>query len=180
MTTTHDRGGAPVTMLRCPLRASGLHPTLVLALRDMRRANGRDEETGRGEGNAWWAGWALGMVVLDTLAGDTSGGRVQELFEQLLKDHGIEPDDARTIYRLRCSILHGYGLPTTGQLGGRRAIITDERHAVALDSDVKGRIVVSIPVFCAHLVERIAFEAPANWDATQIDTQYPYPESRQR
>jgi len=52
-------------------------------LRDIRSANGRDPETGDGDGNDSWIGLSIAMIVLDTLSsdGDTdkvlqrSGGR---------------------------------------------------------------------------------------------------------
>jgi hypothetical protein len=56
MTTAIDRGGRFTPMLRCETNQTHLYTTLVLALRDMRDANGRDPTTGAGDGNASWIG----------------------------------------------------------------------------------------------------------------------------
>jgi hypothetical protein len=64
MTTRLDYGCRKSQMLQTTVRDSGLHPSLVLALRDMRTANGRDATTGEREGNDSWIGLCLGMVVL--------------------------------------------------------------------------------------------------------------------
>src|ERR1044071_2135520 len=102
MTTQLDRGTDPAPpMVQCELRASNLYPSLVLALRDMRQANGRDLVTGDGEGNESWIGLSLGMVILDTLSG--SSHPVGARWELLLTTHGITQEDAGIIYRLRCS-----------------------------------------------------------------------------
>jgi hypothetical protein len=73
VTTLRDHSDFPPTRLICGVRPSGLYPSLVLAVRDMRTANGRDEETGAGVGNHSWIALALGMVVLDTLSGEIPG-----------------------------------------------------------------------------------------------------------
>jgi hypothetical protein len=68
MTTQLDRGSDPApSMLRCELQASNLYPNLVLALRDMRQANGRDLVTGDGEGNESWIGLSLGVASLEVV-----------------------------------------------------------------------------------------------------------------
>ena len=67
------RSGRTTRMLQCPPRQSNLYPTLVLALRDMRQTNGRDPETGTGDGNESWIGLSLAMIVLDTLSGPSVG-----------------------------------------------------------------------------------------------------------
>jgi hypothetical protein len=108
MSTLDDRGESG-PKLACPERGSRLYPTLILALRDMRRANGRDATTGEGAGNESWIGLALGMIVLDTLSGSDEG--VWARWLRLLSDHGLTHDDAAIAYQLRCSLLHGYGLP---------------------------------------------------------------------
>lgn len=96
-------------MLRCDLNEANVYPTLFLALRDMRTANGRDETTGAGRGNESWMGLSIAMTVLDTL---TSGNEpVGQRWESLLTSHGVDPADAKLIYALRCSLLHGYGPP---------------------------------------------------------------------
>lgn len=48
MTTEQDHGDSSVIMLRCELQPSNLYPTLVLALRDMRDANGLPVPPGMG------------------------------------------------------------------------------------------------------------------------------------
>jgi hypothetical protein len=169
MTTQLDRGSDPApSMLRCEQRASNLYPSLVLALRDMRQANGRDLVTGDGEGNESWIGLSLGMVILDTLSGDSNGVRAR--WELLLTTHGITQEDARIIYRLRCSLLHGYGLPKPSMVNGRTVLLTSDVTAHAIDTSTSGRALVSVPVFCGRLVERIAAAAPQNWDTSLIDT----------
>jgi hypothetical protein len=69
MTTERDHGNHEREMLRCELRDSHLYPSLELALRDMREANGRDPMTGAGDGNESWIGLSMAMIVLDTLSG---------------------------------------------------------------------------------------------------------------
>jgi hypothetical protein len=173
MTTQKDFGaGDPPNMLQCPLSESNLYPTLVLALRDMRQANGRDPETGTGDGNESWIGLSLAMIVLDTLSGpsDGVGGR----WRRLLTRHEISGDDADIIYALRCSLLHGYGFPHPDNAHGRRVYLTPYRDACAVDTSATGRALVSVPVFCGRLVERIAAEAPSDWDTSTIDTDAQY------
>ena len=117
MTTQRDHGRTEVSMLRCALNARDLHPTLVLALRDMSTANGREEVTGEGEGNRSWIALVLGMAVLDTLSG--SQGRPGPRFKRLLKAHLVSGDDAEIIWTLRNSLVHGYGLPLPSRTFGR-------------------------------------------------------------
>jgi hypothetical protein len=161
-------------MLQCPPREANLYPTLVLALRDMRCANGRDPTTGEGAGNDSWIGLIVGMTVLDTLSGDKGKGKTGERWARLLTDHDISTDDAKIIYALRCSLLHGYGLPTAKEACGRRVVLTAESDGQAIDTSKNGLAVLSVPAFCKDLVERIAAEAPDDWDASgiQIDTDY--------
>ena len=157
-------------MLQCELRASNLYPSLVLALRDMRQANGRDPVTGDGQGNESWIGLSLAMVILDTLSGSSNG--VWARWELLLTAHGITQEDARIIYKLRCSLLHGYGLPKPSTVSGRTVLLTSDvtAHAIDTSTSTSGRALVSVPVFCGRLVERIAAAAPQNWDTSLIDT----------
>jgi hypothetical protein len=170
MTTERDHGSHKPKMLRCELRGSHLYPRLELALRDMRQANDRDPTTGSGDGNESWIGLSLAMIVLDTLSGDDHdvGGR----WERLLTRHKVSPDDAKIVYALRCSLLHGYGPPKPAKSCGRKVLLTDDRAAYALDTSRPGRALVSVPVFCGRLVERIAAEAPGDWDDSLIDTNY--------
>ena len=172
MTTARDRGDSQIGMLRCELDPSNIYPTLVLALRDMRRANGRDPVTGDGDGNEWWAGLAVGMVVLDTLSGEQQGAG--QRFVRLLRHHGVLTEDAHMIWKLRNSLLHGYGLPKPGEVSGRKMLLTDDREGYALDTSREGVVLVSVPVFCARLVERIAAEARDDWDVSLLNTDYPY------
>jgi hypothetical protein len=155
-------------MLECPLQGTSLYTTLVLALRDMRDAHGRDAVTGRGNGDQRWIGLVLGMIVLDTLSG--KDGKVGERWSRLLTAHGISPQDANLIYKVRCSLLHGYGPPS--RVDGRRIFLTREQDAFAIESDSHDRGLLSVPVFCRVLVERIAFEAHASWDASLVDTEF--------
>lgn len=155
-------------MLQCEVDASGLYPSLVLALRDMRQANGRDLVSGAGEGNESWIGLSLGMIVLDTLSGSAEG--VWDRWKLLLTSHGITPEDAKIIYKLRCSVMHGYGLPKPSAVAGRPLLLTSDAVAFAVDTSVAGRASVSVPVFCGRLVERIAAAAPQNWDTSLINT----------
>jgi hypothetical protein len=170
MTTEHDHGNHALEMLRCELRDSYLYPSLVLALRDMRDANGRDPTTGTGDGNRSWIGLSLAMIVLDTLSGDD--GNVGDRWRSLLTNHGISEHDADIVYALRCSLLHGYGPPMPEKSRGRKVLLTNDCAAYALDTFQPGRALVSVPVFCGRLVERIAAEAPSGWDDSLIDTDY--------
>jgi hypothetical protein len=40
----------------------------------------------------------------------------------------------------------------------------------AVDTSKRGQALVSVPVFCGHLVERIVAEAYDQWDVTLLDT----------
>jgi len=157
----------------CGVRSSGLYPSLVLAIRDMRTANDRDEETGNGEGNRSWIALALGMVVLDTLSGQGSG--VWARWKRLLTEHGVTEVDARLIYGFRCSLLHGYGLPRREQTGGLGVVTTGRRRGYAIDTSGRDLVDLSVPLFCSLLVERIAVEAADDWDVTLIDVNKPIP-----
>ncbi|MGQ4429443.1 MULTISPECIES: hypothetical protein [unclassified Streptomyces] len=170
MTTQLDHGIDPApAMLRCEIRQSKLYPSLVLALRDMRQANGRDLVTGAGEGNESWIGLSLAMTVLDTLSG-SSPGHVGNRWDQLLTSHRIPADDAKIVYKLRCSLLHGYGPPKPGAVNNRKVLLTSDAAAYAVDTSTTGQVLISVPVFCGRLVERIAHAAPRNWDTSLIDT----------
>lgn len=170
MTTEQDKGrvGASGPMLRCDLDTRHVYPNLVLALRDMRTANGRDETTGVGDGNDSWSGLTLGMIVLDTLSGSVDKPGIR--FPRLLADHGVNEADARYVYRLRCSLLHGYGPPKPSAVDGRKVFVSPAVGAYAVDTRRSDRLVISVPAFCGRLVERIAYEAPRQWDTDLIDT----------
>lgn len=170
MTTKNDHGDHPPQMLDCPLGPGSQYPSRVLALRDLRTANGRDETTGAGHGNSSWIALTLGMIVLDTLTGPRTDG-VGEKWKTLLTTHNVGPQDAALIYKLRCSVLHGYGIPKLSE--ARRLQLTDDQTGYAIDTFTKGVVSVSVPVFCRCLVERIAFEAGDQWDQTLIDTRAP-------
>jgi hypothetical protein len=170
MTTTLDLGTKQrPQMLRCELIPTNLYTTFVLALRDFRSANGRDETTGDGHGNASWVAMALGMIVLDTLSGP-AGQKVGQRWTQLLTTHKITPADAHLIYKLRCSLLHGYGIPKPSDVNNRRLILNGDPAGHAVDTDQPGLAIVSVPIFCSFLVERIAVQAKMSWDVSLIDT----------
>lgn len=165
MTTRHDRGSdAPPPMLFCPVHSNHLYQRLELALRDMREAHGRNLETGAGVGSRSWIGLSLGMIVLDTLAGN--GSTDWERWERLLTTHGVDLDDAFIIYKFRNSLLHGYGIP---KVSGTRVYATGDHDAYALGTDTPRKAVLSVPVFCGRLVERIAYVGRAHWDTSLID-----------
>ena len=154
-------------MLNCPVGLGSLYPSRVLALRDLRTALGRDETTGDRPGNHSWIGLTLGLVVLDTLTGPGTKD-VGKKWLRLLTDHGIHERDADAIYKLRCSMVHGYGIPLLGD--GRNVQLTAYQHGYAVDTESPDVISVSVPVFCRCLVERVAYEAGDQWDETLIDT----------
>jgi hypothetical protein len=54
---------------------------------------------------------------------------------------------------------------------GRKVYLRD---ACAVETSADGRALVSVPVFCGRLVERIAAEAPSDWDTSTIDTDVRY------
>jgi len=166
VTTTRDHGSNKQEMIRCPENSTSLYPSLALALRDLREANGRDEETGDRPGNFTWIALSMGMVVLDSLT--PSNEQVGTRWMDLLTGHGIDPEDATIIYQLRCSLLHGYGLPKPSAVFNRRAMMTREQDVYAVDTDRPSKALISVPVFCSRLVERIAFEAPYDWDTSLI------------
>ncbi|GAA4466492.1 hypothetical protein [Phytohabitans houttuyneae] len=170
MTTALDDGrNDPPEMLRCDLNETNVYPTLVLALRDMRTANRRDETTGAGPGNESWIGLSIAMTVLDTLTNRNE--LVGQRWESLLTSHRIDPADARLIYALRCSLLHGYGPPKPGSnTGNRKVLLTDDRFTFAIDTSHDRVALVSVPVFCGRLVERIVLAAWSGWDQTLVNT----------
>ena len=174
MTTMLDTGDNPIPMLACPPRAQNLYPPLVLAMRDMRQANGRDPTTGDGPPNPSWTAFTLSMVVLDSLSGPRDQP-VRQRWIRLLTSHRILETDAAIIYEVRCALLHGYGLPASDRLHDRRIILTDDRRSFALQTDDPDGVVLSVPVFCGKLVERIVSEASSDWDVSEIDADYPYP-----
>lgn len=133
----------------------------------MRTAHGRHDVTGAGPGNQSWVGLAIGMVMLDTLR-EPGLRAVEEKWVRLLTSHGISETDAKVIYLLRCSLLHGYYVPKLG--AGRSLQLTDDQNVYAVDTETQGLVSVSVPVFCRCLVERIASEAKDDWDDTLIDT----------
>jgi hypothetical protein len=55
---------------------------------------------------------------------------------------------------------------------GRRILLTNDRTAYALNTSHDGLALVSVPVFCGRLVERIAAEASGHWDDSLINTNY--------
>jgi hypothetical protein len=142
----------------------------------MRRANGRNPETGGGPGNESWVALVMAMIVLDTLAGEdlqTSG----KSFRELLSTHRIARMDAEIIYAVRCSLLHGYGLPQSDNkwVHHRTVVLTPATNgAFALytpnpgTSDQK-KALLSVPIFCSYLTERIASEAFQSWDESLVD-----------
>jgi hypothetical protein len=170
MTTERDHGNHDLEMLRCELGDSHLYSSLVLALRDMRQANGRDPTTGHGDGNQSWIALSLAMIVLDTLSGQ--GGDDRGQWVRLLRKHGLSTDDAEIVFKLRCSLLHGYHPPKPEHINGQRVLLSGDGDGYALDTWHDGFVLVSVPVFCARLVERIVVEAPGEWDVSLIDTAY--------
>jgi hypothetical protein len=47
---------------------------------------------------------------------------------------------------------------------------TSDPSRYAVDTSKGGQALVSVPVFCGHLVERIVTEAYDQWDVTLLDT----------
>jgi hypothetical protein len=180
MTTKSDHGLAVEGWARvpCPLGTGHVFSPSFLALRDMRSANHRDEETGGlQEGHtpsSSWMGLTLGMIVLDSLtpADAEVGGR----WRGLLTAHDVDPEDAMLIYKIRCALLHGYGLARPQDVNDRKVVFTGDPNGYALDTERPGHVVLSVPVFCGHLVERIAAAAHGQWDTSLLDTQLPPPE----
>lgn len=174
MTTSSYKGILESSeMLNCSLQSTGVYPSLVLALRDMREVNGRDPVTGTGQGNGSWVGLSIGMTILDTLSGD-SRNDVRGRWERFLTSHGISKKDAHVIYMLRNSLLHGYGVPKPSEIYKRRLLLTDDATAFAVDTRQDSLVNVSVPVFCGNLVECISAQSPQGWDTSLIDTNYTY------
>lgn len=158
-------------MLVCDLDKTHTYTTWFLALRDMRTANGREETTGAGEGNNSWIGLAMGMIVLDILSTTDQDEKVGVRFRRLLTEHGISEDDAAFIYKFRCALHHAYGIPKPVTVGNRNLFATAAAGAYAVDTRRSDRVLVSVPVFCGRLVERIAYEAAPTCRGTAlIDT----------
>jgi hypothetical protein len=78
----------------------------------------------------------MGMVVLDSLT--RSDEPVGERWKTLLTGHAIEAEDATIIYQLRCSLLHGYGLPKPSSIFERVVAMTREQDAYAVDTTTAG------------------------------------------
>ena len=113
------------------------------------------------------------MIVLDSLTG-TEDREVTDRWLDLLDEHGIEDEDARIIYAVRRSLLHGYGLPKPELVDGRRAVMIAVPDRYAVDTEEPGVAYFNVPVFCSRLVERVAFQAYNRWDASLvIDTNHP-------
>jgi hypothetical protein len=55
---------------------------------------------------------------------------------------------------------------------GRKVLLSDDRATYAVDTSRNGHALVSVPVFCERLVERIATEVPGDWDDSLINTDY--------
>jgi hypothetical protein len=157
-------------MQACPVRPEHLYIPRDLALRDMRAANGRERETGDRDGNDSWIGLSLAMIVLDSLSGPDRN--VRRRWMRLLTGHEVSEPDAAIIYALRCSLLHGYGFPKPAATFGRVVLLSGDLTAYALDTDDDGIAMLSVPVFCGRLVERIAAEAVDGWDDSLIDTRH--------
>jgi hypothetical protein len=66
--------------------------------------------------------------------------------------------------------VHGYGIPQPDVVRARNLYLTPYQDAFAVDTSADGRALVSVPVFCGRLIERIAAEAPEDWDTSVIDT----------
>ena len=174
MTTERDRGDLPAPqMVRCDENPSHVYTPLHLALRDMRRANGRDLVTGAGTGNESWTGLALGMIVLDSMTGST--GEVGERWRRLLTKRSISSQDADLIYAIRNAVLHGYYFPKPAKAAGRIVVYTGSQDAPALDTETDGHAQLSVPIFCGRLVERVAAESSDSWDTSLISTNYQLP-----
>jgi hypothetical protein len=82
------------------------------------------------------------------------------------------PGQTTSVYSLRCSLLHGYGFPKPDATFGRVLLLSADLTAYALDTDDDGIAMLSVPVFCGCLVERIATEALGDWDTSLIDTRH--------
>jgi hypothetical protein len=133
----------------------------------MRTANERDPETGTGDGSRSWIGLSLAMIVLDSLSGPGRND-VRRRWMRLLTRHEILSSDATIIYELRCSVLHGYGLPRPAETFGRAVVLSNSMNRYALETDDEGIARLSVPAFCGRLVERIASEAVDGWDYSLI------------
>ena len=174
MTTTRDHGRNKIRMRRCGVRSSNRYHPLELAIRDMREANGRNPTTGARKGNHSCIGLSMAMIVLDTLSG--SGKNDRRRWEDLLVNkHGLMREDATIIFKLRCSLLHGYYLPHPDKdIGDRTVLLTPYHDAYALDTSQTGLALVSVPVFCGRLIERVLAKASLDeWDTNLINTDYP-------
>jgi hypothetical protein len=61
-------------------------------------------------------------------------------------------------------------VPNPSRTHGRTVLLTSDPSRYAVDTSKRGRALVSVPVFCGYLVERIALEAYDQWDVTLLDT----------
>jgi len=111
------------------------------------------------------------MVVIDSLTPNDQ--RVGERWADLLTAFEIEEDDAKIIYAVRNALLHGYYLPKPEDALGRKVVMTPDRSAFALDTETPGIARLSVPVFCSHMVERIALQGRSRWDTSMIWTGAP-------
>jgi hypothetical protein len=81
----------------------------------------------------------------------------------------VSEHDAKIVYAALL-LLHGYGPPKQDKNSGRRVLLTNDRTAYTVDTSHDGLALVSVPVFCGRLVERIAAEASGHWDDSLINT----------
>ena len=129
------------------------YSTLLLAVRDMRRANDRDQDTGEGDGNDYWGGLLIGFAVLDVLTRrlDDPDRESRGVGQRWRRLYGPVLDaDYNFVWRLRNSVVHSYFTP------GQGYALDDARDG----PPIRGRR-LSVPLFCKvtieDLVERFAY-----------------------
>ncbi|WNV84723.1 hypothetical protein [Umezawaea sp. Da 62-37] len=86
-----------------------------------------------------------------------------------MTDHDISVPDAKLLWTVRNALLHGYFVPKPSGDEPRRVQFNNFTTGYALDTRDPKEIQLSVPVFCGHLVERIAAAVPERWDMSLID-----------
>ncbi|GID29135.1 hypothetical protein [Paractinoplanes brasiliensis] len=110
------------------------------------------------------------MVVLDTLT--STADDVNRRWVQLLTNHGVPDHDARVIYAVRNSILHGYGPPRPEKAENRTVRFIGDPAAHAVDTRTPRVALINVPAFCSRLVERIAAKSSTTWNTEELDTRF--------
>ena len=83
------------------------------------------------------------------------------------------PIPGKIVHALRCFLLHGYGPPKPENSYGRQLLLTEDRADYARWTPRSPAVHLwARPSSCGRLVERIAAEAPDDWNDSLINTNH--------